>query len=156
MPPVRVAAGALAAAVLAAWAAPAMGQQPSPSPSPSPELQRPSPPPLDTRSRTVAIPASPRPSAPTSADAGALKDLRVLWVGAGEAQVSLLGAARRLRPGDVIAGDVVRSIGDGRLVLARADRDGGESTVVVAPDAQGRVSVRVISVRDRTAPKTER
>src|SRR5262245_47630741 len=127
-------------------------QQPTPSPSPSGlELKRAPMPPVTTGTVTATAPG-PRPSLGTSADAGALKELRAVSVGSGEARVSLRGAARTLRPGGVIEGDVVKAIGDGRIVRARPEPGGGESTVGVAFDAQGRASVRVIGLRDRTAP----
>lgn len=117
-------------------------------------MHRPPDAPLDGSARTIKVPASPRPSAVSSADAGSLKGMRALSVGSGEARVALGSEQRTLRPGDVVAGDLVKAIGDGRIILARPDALGGESTVVVTFDAQGRALVRVISLRDRsTAPK---
>ncbi len=144
----------LAIAWMALLAVNALAQQPSPSPSPGRvELHQPPAPPPDAGAKTVAVPG-PRRSGGSSADAGALRDLRALSLAIGVAQVNLGGATRRLRVGDAIAGDVVKAIGDGRIVLARRDPEGGEATVVVRFDAQGRASVRVISLRDRTKAPT--
>jgi len=77
-----------------------------------------------------------------------LKGLRVVTIKDGQAQVSLDGAApRSLHAGDVLAGDVIREIGDGRIIMARPEPGGGESTVVISMDARGQTSIRVISLR---------
>lgn len=117
------------------------------------ELQTPKTPPVDATPRTVAIPGPARRLQRDSADAGGLKGMRVLSVSTGEARVVVGGAERTLRPGDAIGADVVKEIGDGRLILKRSETGGSEALVIVDFDAQGRSRVRVLSTRDRTAPK---
>lgn len=148
-----LAARAAAVLFLVLLSAPADAQDPSPSPTPSPSgpvLQRPSPSPVDPSPRTVRAPAPRRSAGATSADAGALKELRGLSIGSGEARIQEGASVRTVRPGDRIGGDVVQEIGDGQMVLSRSDPERGEATVVVRFDAQGRTRVRVIWQRDKT------
>lgn len=117
------------------------------------ELQTPTAPPLDTAPRTVAIPGPGRKAPRDSADAGSLKGIRAVSIASGEARVIVGGGERRLRPGDALGSDVVREIGDGRIVLKRAEAGGAEALVIVSFDAQGGSRVLVLSSRDKTAPK---
>jgi hypothetical protein len=90
-----------------------------------------------------------------SANAGRLKDLRMLGFSGGVAELSLDGAPLTLRVGDTILGDRVRSLEPGRIVLARPEAGGGEGLVLVTFDAQGRARVRIVMTEDpdpRKAP----
>jgi hypothetical protein len=88
----------------------------------------------------------------SSTQAGALRDMKAVRVREGEARVQLGGAARTLRAGDAIGTDVVRRVDDDRIVLARPESSGAESTVIVTFDAQGKARVRVYTTQDPTAP----
>jgi hypothetical protein len=133
-------------------ALPAAAQTPSPSPTPPPTgpvLQRPSPPPVESTAKTAALPGAPRSRSRSSVDAGVLKDVRLLSFADGQARIrEASGVERTLRPGDAIGGDVVKAIGDGRIVLVRPQSD---AMVVVSFDASGRPRVRVIWKADRGA-----
>jgi hypothetical protein len=139
------------AAALALLAPPLAAQSPSPSPAADRlELQSPPAPVVDTSAKTAKAPG-PRPSAASTADAGVLKEMKAIALGQGEARISLRSTVRTLRPGDVVEGSLVKAIGDGRILLSRPEPGGGESTVIVTFDAQGRASVRVINLRDHTS-----
>jgi hypothetical protein len=116
-------------------------------------VQRPEAKPVDTSSKTVALPGrqNPRRQAP-SATRG-LNGMRAISITNTEARItSAEGIPRTLRPGDSIEGDTVREIGDRRIILRRPDPKGGESTVIVTFDGQGRAVVRVISLHDSASP----
>lgn len=129
--------------------APLRAQEPTPAPAPpTTQVLRPEPRPPGGAPGTVSVPARSRVSRPGLAQAGAPNDLRVISIGAGRAQVSTAGTAgRSVQAGDVIAGDVIREIGDGRIIMGRPEPGGGESTVVVSIDADGQTRIRVISLR---------
>jgi len=110
----------------------------------------PSPVPLDAAPRRVTVPGAPSP-ARDSAETSALKGVQALAVTAGQARLRLAAGERTVRPGDLIGTDVLRRIEPGRLVLARAQKDGGEATVVVTFDDAGRGRVRVYYGSDPTA-----
>ena len=111
---------------------------------------RPSVPPPDTTPRTVAVNGG-GPSQGDSARPGALKGVRAVSTRAGEATVVLGGGTQRvLRVGDAVGADVVKAIDAGRIVLSRSGgpAGGGDATVIVTFDAQGRGRVRVFSTQD--------
>lgn len=150
----RARADAAAWLLLAGLASPAAAQAPSPSPSPSPAgptLQRPPMPPMETAVKQATLAGPGRSAAESWSEAGPLAELRAISIGEGEARVEDRGGVRTLRPGDALGRDVVKAIGDGRIVLARTDPTAGEATVVVLFDAQGRARVRVIWERDPAA-----
>lgn len=137
----------------------AHAQTPAPSPTPAADgtvVVRPQIPPLDAVSKTARLPGSPRASTGSTADAGSLKEVRAISIGSGEARLLVAGAPRTVRAGQSLLGDVIRAIGDGRIVLARAESTGGQSVVVMSFDAQGRATVRVIALQDRTARSADK
>jgi hypothetical protein len=157
--------GAIAVALLcAALGARAHAQEPDPrketiltrpggSPAgvPATTVAVPSPVPVDNAPRAVTAsgPAASRTrdSVGTTAWKGAL----AREVKAGQARVALAAGERVIHPGDVVGGDVIRSIAPGRILLARALADGNEATVVVTFDDAGRGRVRVLYGSDPTA-----
>jgi hypothetical protein len=98
--------------------------------------------------RDVDEPGAPPDLTRPSANAGALRSLVRVRLIDGEARVRLDGAERTIRVGDSVAGDIVRRIEGGRIILARPEGDGREATVIVTFDAQGRARVRVFSTVD--------
>jgi hypothetical protein len=116
------------------------------------QVVRPSPPPPDA-SPKIGLVDGKGPSKGDSANAAGLKGIRAIATRPGEATVIVGGAQRVLRVGEAIGSDTVKSIDAGRIVLARsaAPEEGGEATVVITFDAQGRGRVRVFSVHDASA-----
>lgn len=116
------------------------------------KVVRPSVPPPDATPR-VGLVDGKGPSPGDSANAAGLKGIRAIATRPGEATVILGGAQRVLRVGDAIGNDTVKSIDVGRVVLSRpaGPEAGGEATVVIAFDAQGRGRVRIFAVHDATA-----
>lgn len=118
---------------------------------------------VDVRPQVLQLKAPPRDRLSQSADAGALRGLRVLGVQDGVARVALAdGTERTLRAGDSVAGDVVRSVGPGRILLDRRaaeDEGGGSATVVVKVGPDGRSQVYVLwtrNPRERFLPQVSR
>jgi hypothetical protein len=104
--------------------------------------------PVPQTPRDVEEPGTPPDLTRPSANAGALRTLVRVRLLDGEARVRLDGTERTIRVGDTVAGDVVRRIEGGRIILARPEGDGREATVIVTFDAQGRARVRVFSTVD--------
>jgi hypothetical protein len=106
----------------------------------------------EVRPQVVQLKEPPRDRLSQSADAGALRGLRVLGVQDGVARVALGdGSERTLRPGDSFAGDVVRSVAPRRILLDRRAGEGeggGSATVVVKVGPDGRSQVFVLWTRD--------
>jgi hypothetical protein len=119
-------------------------------------VQRPEVPPTEGGSQTAKLPGAPRATTSSTADAGSLKDVRLVSIGPSEARLLVGGAPRTVRVGQSVLGDVVRAIGDGRIILRRLDPTGGESIVVMSFDGQGRATVRVITQHDRTVRPSEK
>jgi hypothetical protein len=84
----------------------------------------------------------------TSANAGALRNLQAIDLHDGVAHVRLDGVDQTVRAGDVLGGDVVRSIEPNRIVLARSEGPGRTATVIVTFDAQGKARARVFTTQD--------
>jgi len=99
-------------------------------------------------SRVIRLKDPPRDRLRQSGDAGALRGLRVLGVQDGAARVALAnGTERTLRAGDVIAGDVVRSVSGHRILLERQageDEPGVSASVIVKIGAGGATRVYVL------------
>jgi hypothetical protein len=111
--------------------------------------------PADPTSGVVTAPGPVPDRNRPSADAGALKGVRALWVRDGEARLVVGGVERTLRPGDAIGADVVTGVAPERITLVRGASAGapsGEATVVVSFDAQGRGRVRVYSLKGTRRP----
>jgi hypothetical protein len=116
------------------------------------EMALPRPRPTAVPERVPVREAGPAPDIRrASADAGALKNLVLVRIEAGAAQVTLAGASRTLREGDTIAGDVVRRVDAERIVLDRAG-----ATVIVTFDSARRAVVRVYSLAGHTASEAPR
>jgi hypothetical protein len=161
---VVVAISCLAISCLAGSSAVAQPAPPTPAPERAPEEHLFQPPPGDkNRAEVVMGTVDPRTTASepktiqvtgslpgnrSSVDAGALKNLQPVNLRDGEAQVRLDGVVRTVREGDALGTDVVRSVESNRLVLARSEGSGRESTVIVTFDAQGTSRVRVYSTQD--------
>ena len=82
-----------------------------------------------------------------------LKGAKALSSTSGEMRLLLADGERTLHPGDRLGTDVVRTVGDGVLVLDRpqvASRPGGSAVVVVRFDAAGEPRMRVYHVEDPT------
>ena len=111
----------------------------------------PSPVPVDSAPRAVTAAGPAATRARDSVGTTAWKGAQAREVKAGQARVALAAGERLIHPGDVVGGDVVRSISPGRILLARALADGNEATVVVTFDEAGRGRVRVLYGSDPTA-----
>jgi hypothetical protein len=107
--------------------------------------------PVDNAPRAVTAGGPAASRARDSVGTTAWKGALAREVKAGQARVALVSGERVIHPGDVIGGDVVRSIQPGRILLARAQADGKEATVVVTFDDAGRGRVRVLYGSDPTA-----
>jgi hypothetical protein len=145
------------ALVLAALPASALAQPPSPSASPSPQpgqvvMQQGVTPVAPVGPVTAGFKRTPA-TEPTRTYEGALKGVRALQIGDGEARLVLGGGERVVTPGTVIGTDTVKSITPGRIVLQRAapDEEGGPGIVIVHFDPQGRTRVLVFATKDPTA-----
>lgn len=114
-------------------------------------LAVPSPQPVDTTPHPVTASGPAASRTRDSVGTPIWKGALAREVKTGQARVALAAGERLLHPGDVIGGDVVRSIEPGRILLARALADGKEATVVVAFDDAGRGRVRVLYGSDPTA-----
>jgi hypothetical protein len=112
----------------------------------------PAPPtPVDDRPHTLPL-GKPRSSSGALRTDPRLGRLRAIDLREGEARLVVADAERTLHVGDVVAGDVVKIIEPGRLVLARPDPESGlPSIVIVKFDEKGRGHVTVYAVRD-TSP----
>jgi len=117
----------------------------------------------DLRPQVVQLKEPPRDRLSQSADAGALRGLRVLGVQDGVARVLFAdGTERALRAGDVVSGDVVRSVSPHRMLLDRRageGQDGGSATVIVKLGAGGASQVYVLWTRNprpSLAPQVKR
>jgi hypothetical protein len=144
---------AIAIAVSTALAAAGPSAPASPSPAPAVAGRTtalPSPVPLDTTPRQVAISGAPSGSR-DSTDAASLKGIQAIETRPGQARLRLSVGERTVRPGDRIGADVVRRIEPGRILLTRAQKDGGEATVVVTFDEGGRGRIRVYYGSDPAA-----
>jgi hypothetical protein len=97
---------------------------------------------------------SAEPSGSTSADAGAARRVQLQSISEGKALVTLEGRSMRLRPGDTLGGDVVRSISGNRIVLFRTipGKVATQATVVLTFDGGATPRVRVYSTKDLTVP----
>ncbi len=110
------------------------------------------PPPPDEIGGTVSGRLAPADTAPAGAgEGGALGSAR--WLGDDDGAVRLLlpDGERRLRPGDQVGRDTLRSVRARQLVLARdatQDDPAGVATVVVDFVQTGAPSVRVIWKRN--------
>ena len=157
---------------MACGATAATAQTPAPTPTPAPArapeeqiltppasqaegsggglgLEQPKEPaPTPAVARDVLIPGRAPDHSRPSANAGTLKNLEALSLRDGEARVRLDGIDYTLRPGDTIAGDVVRRVEATRIVLARPEGDKREAIVIVTFDGQGRARVRVFGTLD--------
>jgi hypothetical protein len=114
------------------------------------KVVRPSVPPPDASPRSVQVDGK-GPSQGDSAGAEGLKGIRAIATRPGDATVIVGGVQRVLRVGDRIGNDAVKAIDSGRIVLSRSAGAGGDATVVITFDAQGRGRVRIFSVHDATA-----
>lgn len=77
----------------------------------------------------------------------------------GEAILKTLQGDVTVRPGDALSGDTVKAVAEGMLVLRRPavpGKPGGESTVVLRFDAQGKPSVRIYYAGDPTPAEPPR
>jgi hypothetical protein len=84
---------------------------------------------------------------------GPLKGVRALSSQAGEMRLLFPDGERTVRPGDRLGTDVVRTIGEGLMVLDRGaipSVAGGGAVVVVRFDAAGQPRMRVYHVEDPT------
>jgi len=116
--------------------------------------ERPTPPVPDLSPRWVPITPSDRSR--SSADAGALRGVRVLSITGGVARLQLPSEPqpRSLRVGDRIGTDTVVRVEAARVVLTRPAGPGekGDATVVLKPGRDGLGFVRVYRVRDPATP----
>jgi hypothetical protein len=99
--------------------------------------------------------AQPRsiPGAGVAPTDGPLKGVRALSSEANEIRLLFADGERTLRPGDRLGTDVVRTVGEGLLILDRpsiASVPGGGAVVVVRFDAAGQPRMRVYHVEDPT------
>jgi hypothetical protein len=108
---------------------------------------------VDTTPRAVAASGPAASRARDSAGAPAWKGVQAREIKPGQARLVLAGGERVVHAGDVVGGDVVRSIEPGRILLARALPDGGAATVVIVFDDVGRARVRILYGSDPTAVK---
>jgi hypothetical protein len=79
-----------------------------------------------------------------------LAGVRALALAEGEARLVVNGVERTVREGDVLRGDLVKSVAPGRMVLLRAAGD-EERLVIVTFDARGEGRERAILARDPSA-----
>ena len=115
-------------------------------------LAHPDPVPLDTSPR----PAPVRPADLTrdSIDAGALKNVRLLWSRGGSARVLLSTGERTVEAGDVIGSDTVKRVEPRRIILTRPPglEEIGEAKIIVEFDRGGRGHVEVYRHKRDTPP----
>jgi hypothetical protein len=125
----------------------------SAAPEHMPKLAEPSDPPpqLPLVEDGVPVPGGAPDLSKSSSKAGSLRNLRLVQLREGEAEVTLIGARQTLRPGDAIGEDVVRRVDTARIVLGRPEAGGAEATVLVTFDAKGQARVRIYTTRDSTA-----
>jgi hypothetical protein len=100
-----------------------------------------------------AQPVKARPLAETPTAPRGYLTLQAVSTKDGEAVIKTADGTRLLKPGDPLGTDVVKEVAEGLIVLqrpAQPGRQGGESTVVVRFDAQGRPQVRIYYAEDPT------
>jgi hypothetical protein len=117
------------------------------------KLEAPRPRPQGSNRKTIEEKGPAPDLTRPSANAGTLADLVLVSLEDGKARVRLDGAERVLKAGDVVAGDIVRRIEAGRIVLARPEGEGREAVVLVTFDARKKAVVRVVST---LSPKNQR
>jgi hypothetical protein len=132
------------------------GGTPSPggAAGPATTVAVPSPTPVDSTPQAVTASGPGASRARDSVGTAAWRGAQAREIRSGQARVALAAGERVVHPGDVVGGDVVRSIEPGRILLARALPDGGEATVIVAFDDAGRGRVRILYGSDPTAVRT--
>ena len=111
----------------------------------------PSPLPVDDTPRAVTASGPGASLARDSVGTPAWKGVQAREIKSGQARLALAAGERVVHTGDVVGGDVVRSIEPGRILLTRALPGGSEATVVVAFDDAGRGRVRILYRTDPTA-----
>ncbi|MEO8359208.1 MAG: hypothetical protein ABI672_04185 [Vicinamibacteria bacterium] len=147
--------GWVAACLLLAQPSSSPAQQAAPKPSPTGQrFETPPVPPLDLTKKLVSAPIAAPSKRSAQARAAAGQELRVISIHKGQAEVAFgAESARTVQRGSVIAGDVVKEIGDGTIVMSRPEPGGSESLVIVTLDARGETRVRVIVTQDVASRK---
>jgi hypothetical protein len=106
------------------------------------------PTPVDGTPRTLRL-GRPRGASGVKRRDPKLGGVRAVEMRDGEAVLALPDGTRTVRPGDVISGDIVKSVEPGRVVFSRPDPGSSSSAIVIVRfDAEGRGRVRVYSARD--------
>jgi hypothetical protein len=102
---------------------------------------------MDRTPRRVVVPGRP-PERRDSANAGRLKAWRALSLEEGEGRLLVDGSSRKVKPGDSIAGYVVKAVAPGRVVLESAG-----ALAILTFDAGGAARVRLVLTNDPTREK---
>ncbi len=115
-------------------------------------LAHPDPVPLDTSAHLA--PVRPADLTRDAVDAGALKNIRLLWSKNGSARVLLGTGERTVGAGDAIGSDTVKRVEPRRIILTRppGPDETGEAKIIVEFDRGGRGHVEVYRQKRETPP----